>query len=277
MLLRAARGLLSAAKPRALVSVAPTETFTAPFFAMLQAKDAELKAERAAKDAELKAERAAKDAERAAAALELKAERAAKDAERAAKDAERAAAAAELKGLRATMGARDAAFSDLRLISQRDAAALAAALHWGDTARGVMGVRASLEVCIGDLWAIYGASNKTRGSTDRLRMLAKGLCPPLVEYVQEAAAANDIDPRKALDELPQLYHKLSAPMHRPGFEDDVETPIDAILNGDPTALLLASCLFKMARRELRLYRMDGAGERVSVRLKLKEPPVPMPT
>ena len=245
MLLRAARGLLSAAKPRALVSVAPTETFAAPFFAMLQAKDAELKAERAAKDAELKAERAAKDA--------------------------------ELKDLRTIMGARDAAFSDLRLISQRDAAALAAALHREDTARNVMGVRASLEVCIGDLWAIYGASNKTRGSTDRLRMLAKGLCPPLVEYVQEAAAANGIDPRKALDELPQLYHKLSAPMHRPGFEDDVETPIDAILNGDPTTLLLVSCLFKMARRELRLYRMDGVGERVSVRLKLKEPPVPMPT
>jgi hypothetical protein len=305
MLLRAARGAargsLSAAKPRALVSVAPTEAFPAPFFAMLQAKDAELKAERAAKDAEraaaaveLKAERAAaaveraakdaeraaKDAERAAAAVELKAERAAKDAERAAAAVElkdlRAAAAVELKDLRATMGARDAAFSELRLISQRDAAALAAALHLADTARNVMGVRASLEVCIGDLWAFYGAGNKTRGSTDRLRVLAKGLCPPLVEYVQEAAAANGIDPRKALDELPQLYHKLSAPMHRPGFEDDVETPIDAILNGDPTTLLLVSCLFKMTRRELRLYRMD-AGERVSVRLKLKEPPVPMPT
>ena len=223
MLRRAARGVFFAARPRALVSVAPPETFTAPLVAMLQAKDAELKDLRVAKDA------------------------------------------------------RDAAFSDLRLISQRDAAALAVEKHRGDTARRVIGVRASLEVCIADLWAIYGAGNKTRGPTDRLRMLTKGgLCPPLVEYVQEAAAANGIDPRKALDELPQLYHVLSAPMHQAGFEDDVETPIDAILNGDATALLLASCLFKMTRRELRLYRIDS-GERVSFRLKLREPPVPLPT
>jgi Ca2+-binding RTX toxin-like protein len=61
-----------------------------------------------------------------------------------------------------------------------------------------------------------------------------------------------------------------------GGAGDDSFRFDAILNGDPTTLLLVSCLFKMTRRELRLYRMD-AGERVLVRLKLKEPPVPMPT
>jgi hypothetical protein len=256
MLRRAARGVFFAARPRALVSVAPPETFTAPLVAMLQAKDAELKDLRAAKDAELMAERAAKDevraAERVAAAAELKAERAAKDA--------------ELKDERASL-------IDLRLVAQRDADSLAAEKHQGDTARRIIGVRASLEVCISDLWAVYGEGNKSRGPTDRLRMLAKGLCPPLVEYVREAAAANGIDPRKALDELPELYHVLSAPMHRAGFEDDVETPIDAILNGDATALLLASCLFKMTRRDLRLYRIES-GVRMPFQLKLKEPPVP---
>jgi len=254
MLRRAARGFLSAAKQH--------RAFPAPIFAVLQAKDAELKAAAA----ELTGLRAAAAAERAAAAAELTGLRVAAAAERAAKDA-------ELKDLRAAMGTRDAAFSDLRLIAQRDATALAVAKHEGDTARRIVGVRASLEVCIADLWAEYGGGNKTRGTSDRLRKLAGGKCPPLVEYVHEAAEANGIDPRKALEQLPELYHALSAPMHAAGFEDDVETPIDAILNGDATTLLLASCLYKMTRRELRLYRISD-GERVPFQLKLKEPPVP---
>jgi hypothetical protein len=49
MLRRASRILLSAAKPRALVSVAPAETFSpTQFLTMLRDKDAELKELRAA-------------------------------------------------------------------------------------------------------------------------------------------------------------------------------------------------------------------------------------
>ena len=222
------------------------------------AKEEELKAERAAKEAELKAERAAKEAE-------LKAERAAKDAE-----------LGELrKELREEVQAHNSECSSLRLIAQRDATALAAALHAVDTARRIIGVRASLELCIGELWEKYGNGNKTRLPTDRLRMLAKGLCPPLIEYVRGAALANGLDPRKALEELPLLYHALSVPLHQAGFDSDAETPIEAILNGDATTLLLTSCLFKMTRRELRLYRIHS-GERVPVQLILVEPPVPPP-
>jgi len=294
MLQHPTRRLQSLGKPRLLASIALTGGAAAPFrllasitskgasaaahfptsqfLAMLQAKDAELKAERAAKEAELKAERAAKDAVRAAKEAELKAERAAKDAVRAAKDAE----LGELrKELREEVQAHNSECSSLRLIAQRDATALAAALHAVDTARRIIGVRASLEVCIGELWEKYGNGNKTRLPTDRLRMLAKGLCPPLVEYVRGAALANGLDPRKALEELPLLYHALSAPLHQAGFDSDAETPIDAILIGDATALLLTSCLLKMTRRELRLYRIHS-GERVPVQLILVEPPVPPP-
>ena len=290
MLRRTTRVLLSLGEPRLLASIALTGGAAAPFrllasitpkgasaaahfptsqfLAMLQAKDAELRelhvakeAELKAKEEELKAERAAKEAERAAKEAELKSERAAKDA--------------ELGELRKELREEVQAHNSERLIAQRDATALAAALHAVDTARRIIGVRASLEVCIGELWEKYGNGNKTRLPTDRLRMLAKGLCPPLVEYVRGAALANGLDPRKALEELPQLYHALSAPLHQAGIDSDVETPIDAILNGDTTALLLTSCLFKMTRRELRLYRIHS-GERVPVQLILVEPPVPPP-
>jgi hypothetical protein len=240
--LRFTRGPLALGMPRMqprVFSTALTGDATAPFplpqlIAMLQAKESELKELRLATDAE----RAAKDAE-------LKAERAAKDA----------------------LGA---AFSDLKMVALLDAIKLAKALYDVDTARRIIGVRASLEVCIWDLWEKYAAGNKTRGATDRLRMLANGLCPPLVEYVRESALANDIDPRKALEELPLLYRALSAPLHQAGFVSDAETPIDAILNGDKTTLLLTSCLYKMTRRELRLYRMH-MGERDVVKLILSEP------
>ena len=303
MLRRTMCGLLSLpGKPRLLASIALTGGAAAPFrplasitpkgasaaahfptsqfLAMLQAKDAELRELHVAKEAELKAERAAKEAE-------LKAERAAKEAElrelHVAKEeelkAERAAKDAELgelrKELREEVQAHNSECSSLRLIAQRDATALAAALHAVDTARRIIGVRASLELCIGELWEKYGNGNKTRLPTDRLRMLAKGLCPPLIEYVRGAALANGLDPRKALEELPLLYHALLVPLHQAGFDSDAETPIEAILNGDATTLLLTSCLFKMTRRELRLYRIHS-GERVPVQLILVEPPVPPP-
>ena len=270
------RHALSAAKPRALVSVVPETLPSTQFIIMLRDKDAEMKELRAATGAELKAERAAKDAE-------LKAERAAKDAElkelraehkelRAVKDAElkaeRVAAGAELKELIAAMAA-------LRSIAERDAAALAIEKYKADTARRIIGVRASLEMCILDLWSLYGDGNKTRGTTERLQMLTAGkvLCRPLVDYVKEAAKANGLDPAKALEQLPMLYRVLSAPMHQAGFTDDVETPIEAIFNGDPLTLLLASCVYKMTRRELRLYRVVSSGEREPVHFILKEPPV----
>ena len=270
MLRRTMCGLLSLpGKPRLLASIALTGGAAAPFrplasitpkgasaaahfptsqfLAMLQAKDAELRELHVAKEAELKAERAAKDAELG----ELR------------------------KELREEVQAHNSECSSLRLIAQRDATALAAALHAVDTARRIIGVRASLELCIGELWEKYGNGNKTRLPTDRLRMLAKGLCPPLIEYVRGAALANGLDPRKALEELPLLYHALSVPLHQAGFDSDAETPIEAILNGDATTLLLTSCLFKMTRRELRLYRIHS-GERVPVQLILVEPPVPPP-
>ena len=166
------RGLLrSAARSRVLAAAAPAGAAAAPaatlqILAMLQAKDAELielhaelKAERGAMDAELKAEREAKDAE-------LKAERGAKDAEQKAHHA-------ELTKLLVELG-------DLRLISQRDARALADALYAADTARSIIGVRAVLEVVIDELWSLYGGGNKTQQPTDRLRMLAKGMYPPLM-------------------------------------------------------------------------------------------------
>ena len=251
--LRFARGSLALGRPRMQLRVFSTALtgdaaahFPVPqLLAMLQAKESELKELRLATDAELKAERAAKDVERAAMDAELKAERAAKDVERAAKDAE----------LKAERAAKDVK-----------------ALYDVDTSRQIIGVRASLEACIWDLWEKYAAGNKTRGTTDRLRMLTKGLCPPLVEYVRESAIANDVDPRKALEELPLLYHALSAPMHQAGFEPDAEIPINATLNGNKTTLLLASCLYKMTRRELRLYRMHR-GERMPVKLILSEPRV----
>ena len=93
--------------------------------------------------------------------------------------------------------------------------------------------------------------------------------------MKEAALANGLDPRKAVEQLPQLYRLLSEPMHKVELHEahNAETPIDAILHGDPTALLLVSCLFKMTRRELRLYRSRWGG-RESVQLILKEPGVP---
>ena len=137
-------------------------------------------------------------------------------------------------------------------------------------------MRASLELCITDLWGVYGGGNKTRGTTDRLQMLTAGkvLCRPLVDYVKEAAAANGLNPDNALEQLPSLYRVLSAPMHQAGFADDVETPIEAIFNGDPLTLLLASCVYKMTRRDLRLYRMTGSGMYESVQFILKEAPAP---
>ena len=48
---------------------------------------------------------------------------------------------------------------------------------------------------------------------------------------------------------------------------------DVTVNGNKTTLLLASCLYKMTHRELRLYRMH-MGERMPVKLILSEPRLP---
>ena len=58
-------------------------------------------------------------------------------------------------------------------------------------------------------------------------------------------------------------------MHVVPLDADAETPIDAILNGDPIALLLTSCVFKMTRRDVRLYRiLSFLSKRASVKLDL---------
>jgi hypothetical protein len=47
------------------------------------------------------------------------------------------------------------------------------------------------------------------------------------------------------------------------------------LDDDKLTLLLASCVFKMTRRDLRMYRVFSSGEREPARFILEEPPVPM--
>ena len=229
-------------------SHAPASAISAAL-GMLAAKDAQLAAFQAAKDAQL----ASKDAQ-------LTALQAAKDAQQAA--------------LQAAKDALQFEYLTLSLLSQRDAITLAAALHASDVASGRVGVRSTLEVVIAELWKEHG-EGKTMGATDRLQLLAKGekSIPGLSAYVEECAKANNMDPVKALEMLPKLYRELSGPMHAPTLATgrDMDLPVEAVLNGNPTALLLVSCLFKLTRRDLRLYRTHK-GDKVV--LNILEPKIP---
>ena len=246
---------------------------------LLASKDAQLAALLASMDAL----RASKDTQVAAKDAQVVTLQAAKDAQVAAKDAQvatlQAAKDAQVATLQASLdAAKNAQLANqqelltLSLQAQRDATFLAAALHASDTAHGIISVRATLERVIAELWQQFGM-DKTAHATDRLRMLAKGAV--VKSYVSDCAVANKMDPAKVMAALPGLYGNLSGPMHAPRLESETEkmVPIDAVLNGDPTALLLVSCLFKLTRRDLRLYRVVSGGARKAVVLTLKEPPV----
>ena len=178
---------------------------------------------------------------------------------------------AQLVSKDAALQASQSALLAVSLAAARDATALATALHERDIANGKISVRSVLEVVIDELWAEYGNSSKVTGATERLRLLAKGACPQLAAYVAECAAANQLGEAKALAMLPNVYKNLSGPMHALSVLDE-DAPIEAVLQGDATALLVVSCLFKFTRRNLRLYRVSN-GLRQTVTLQLKEPPV----
>ena len=229
--------------------------------AQLAAKDAQLAALQSAKDAQLAALQSAKDAQ-------LAALQSAKDAQQSAKDAQ----------LAALQSAKDAVlsqFHSLSLVSQRDATSLANLLHAADVAAGTLGVRSTLELVIAELWK-ENAGDGTLGATDRLKLLAKGVksIPGLRDYVQECAKDNNMSPEKALELLPKLYRELSGPMHAQSSDTGGDTLIEAVLNGDRLAMLLVSCMFKLTRRDLRLYRRTHDGGRQSVELNIKEPSCP---
>lgn len=222
--------------------------------AQLAAKDAQLAALQSAKDAQLAALQSAKDAQ-------LAALQSAKDAQ-----------------LAALQSAKDAVlsqFHSLSLVSQRDATSLANLLHAADVAAGTLGVRSTLELVIAELWK-ENAGDGTLGATDRLKLLAKGVksIPGLRDYVQECAKDNNMSPEKALELLPKLYRELSGPMHAQSSDTGGDTLIEAVLNGDRLAMLLVSCMFKLTRRDLRLYRRTHDGGRQSVELNIKEPSCP---
>ena len=243
-------------------SHAPASAISAAL-GMLAAKDAQLAAFQAAKDAQL----ASKDAQ-------LTALQAAKDAQLASKDVQLTALQSSKDAQQAAKDALQFEYLTLSLLSQRDAITLAAALHASDVASGRVGVRSTLEVVIAELWKEHG-EGKTMGATDRLQLLAKGekSIPGLSAYVEECAKANNMDPVKALEMLPKLYRELSGPMHAPTLATgrDMDLPVEAVLNGNPTALLLVSCLFKLTRRDLRLYRTHK-GDKVV--LNILEPKIP---
>ena len=230
----------------------------------------------ASKDAQFAALLASKNALQASKDAQVATLQAAKDAQVAtlqtAKDAQVATLQASLDAAKNAQLANQQELLTLSLQAQRDATFLAAALHAADTAEGIISVRATLERVIAELWQQFG-TDKTAHATDRLRMLAKGAV--VKSYVSDCAVANKMDPAKVLAALPGLYGNLSGPMHAPRLESETEkmVPIDAVLNGDPTALLLVSCLFKLTRRDLRLYQVVSGGARKAVVLKLKEPPV----
>ena len=225
-------------------------------------------AQQAAKDAQLAALQTAKDTQQAA-----------KDTQLAAKDAQlaalQAAKDAQLAALQAAKDAVLSQFQALSLLSQRDAMSLANALHAADIAAGSIGVRSTLELVIAELWK-GNAGDGTLGATDRLKLLAKGVksIPGLRDYVQECAKDNNMSPKKALEMLPMLYRELSGPMHAQGSDTSGDTPIESVLNGDRLAMLLVSCMFKLTRRDLRLYRRTHDGGRQSVELNIKEPSCP---
>jgi hypothetical protein len=171
----------------------------------------------------------------------------------------------------AALQASQSALLAVSVAAARDATALATALHECDIANGKISVRSVLEVVIDELWAEYGNSSQVTGATERLRALAKGACPQLAAYVAECAAANQLGEAKALAMLPNVCRNLSGPTHALSVLDE-DAPIEAALQGDATALLVVSCLFKFTRRNLRLYRMNR-GVRETVTLQLKEPPV----
>ena len=214
------------------------------------------------------------------------AQQASKDAQLAAKDAQLAALQsakdAQLAALQsakdALQSAKDAVlsqFHSLSLVSQRDATSLANLLHAADVAAGTLGVRSTLELVIAELWK-ENAGDGTLGATDRLKLLAKGVksIPGLRDYVQECAKDNNMSPEKALELLPKLYRELSGPMHAQSSDTGGDTLIEAVLNGDRLAMLLVSCMFKLTRRDLRLYRRTHDGGRQSVELNIKEPSCP---
>ena len=234
---------------------------------LLASKDDLLRDLQSSKDAQQSskdAQQASKDAQQAALQASKDAMQASKDAMQASKDA-----------LEATLRVTERELLTTSLAAQRDAAALAAALHSLDTARGRVSVRAALEQVIEELWAKYG-KDKTAGATERLRQLAKGACPGLAPYVAACAQANQLSTTKALEMLPELYRHLSGPMHASSLDLSEDLPIEAVLQGDRTALVLVSCLFKLTHRDLRLYRMDN-GRREPFPLVIPEPPVDLPT
>ncbi len=226
----------------------------------------------AAKDSQLAALQAAKNAELAAKDAQLAALQAAKDVQQAALQA---AKDAQLAALQAAKDAVQSEFSALQTVSKVDAIELAALLHEKDVAAGKIGVRSTLEVVIAELWK-ENKGDGTKGATDRLQQLAKGekSIPGLRAYVQECAKDNNIDPDKALEMLPKLYRELSGPMHASSLGTGGDRLIEAMLSDNPTAVLLVSCLFKLTRRDLRLYHRDSKGERIDVVLKIKEPRCP---
>lgn len=185
----------------------------------------------------------------------------------ASKDAQQASLVASLLASKDAERANLVAFKDSQLEARE--LALAGALHEGDIANGLRNVRTTLEQVIAELWSKYG-TDKTTAPSDRLRLLVKGACPDLVPYVSECAVANKLNPEKALEMLPVLYRLMSAPMHSPLMESEESIPIEAVLQGDASALLLVSCLFKLTFRDLRLYRMQKGKGRVDVVLKLKQ-------
>jgi hypothetical protein len=220
----------------------------------LAAKDAQLAALQAAKDTQLAALQAAKD-------TQLAALQAAKDT--------------QLAALQAAKDAVLSQFHSLSLMSQQDATSLANLQHDADVAAGTLGVRNTLELVIAELWK-ENAGDGTLGATDRLQQLAKGVksIPGLRDYVQECAKDNNMSPEKALELLPKMYRELSKPMHASSSDTNRDTPIEAVLNGDRLAMLLVSCMFKLTRRDLRLYRRTHNGGRQSVELNIKEPSCP---
>ena len=218
------------------------------------------------------AQQASKDAQLAAKDAQLAALQSAKDAQLAALQS---AKDAQLAALQSAKDAVLSQFHSLSLVSQRDATSLANLLHAADVAAGTLGVRSTLELVIAELWK-ENAGDGTLGDTDRLKLLAKGVksIPGLRDYVQECAKDNNMSPEKALELLPKLYRELSGPMHAQSSDTGGDTPIEAVLNGDRLAMLLVSCMFKLTRRDLRLYRRTHDGGRQSVELNIKEPSCP---
>ena len=262
----AARGLRTPARSLRSTSAAgaaPSQDFSA-LLGLLRDKDAQLVVMLRDKDGMLRD----KDAQLAVMLHD-------KDGMLRDKDAQLAAVLAskdaQLVSKDAALQASQSALLAVSLAAARDATALATALHERDISNGKISVRSVLEVVIDELWAEYGNSSKVTGATERLRLLAKGACPQLAAYVAECAAANQLGEAKALAMLPNVYKNLSGPMHALSVLDE-DAPIEAVLQGDATALLVVSCLFKFTRRNLRLYRVSN-GLRQTVTLQLKEPPV----